>query len=113
MSLDQHGVDAVEQSASNPIPTPITRIVEGEVANSKNGTAYAHQAEPARITRIEEGDISYHRKVVAQAGQAQAILQSWMAHIAEKYRLPQGARVDEVGNVVYPEAPQPGVPPQD
>lgn len=89
------------------------RIVEGEVRNSKNGTAYPHALTSEPAAQIDEAELSYHRRVITQANQSQAILQSWLGHLAEKYQLPQGTRIDEYGQIVRVVAPEPGEPPQE
>jgi hypothetical protein len=122
MSLDQHGTpDAGEPQQLHAGHEPVApgRIVEGEVAPSRNGHAspngaqYRHGDAPSLPTRIEDSELTYHRRVIAQAGQAQAIMQSWLGHLAEKYSLPQGSRIDDYGNILRGEAAQVGAPPQD
>jgi hypothetical protein len=100
MSDDQSdNLEAPRAKTVRVAPKP--RIVEGEVRNSspKNGTAYPHALTTEAPTQIEEGELAYHRRVITQANQAQAILQSWLSHLAEKYQLPQGTRIDEYGQI--------------
>jgi hypothetical protein len=52
------------------------------------------------VTRISADERAYHRKVLEASRQAQAILQSWMAHLSEVYGLTQGDRIGPDGEIL-------------